>query len=357
MVTTLNPRQLLFAQNVVSGMSLTDAYREAGYTGSGHVAHAGASKLMQKPAVAAFVDEQSQTATRSAIADRREILSKLTQVLRSDASDLDESGLPIHEVSRRTTIKSDGTRIVRVRSKSMSKHAALKQLARMLGLKNPASTDRDEVYRQRDIASARAAVSESIAALPETPAPPPSESSIHHVGRNLNSRQRLFCEYLSRDVPAAKAYHYAGYAGFDLSYDLSAAANRLLKRPAIAAYLRELREHTSGDPMGDLANRDETLSYLTRALRATRLEIETAGIFIDQVIQDEIQLANGDAESRTWVKSISQPRIMTQLLDLLESEPGQEIEDEHTRLARAEVAAMFATPQPILPTPEECAAM
>jgi phage terminase small subunit len=368
MVTTLNPRQLLFARNVIQGMTLTAAYREAGYSGEGHVAHAGASKLMAKPAIAAFIEAHQQQATLSAIADRREILGRLTKVLRSESADLDSGDLPIHEVSRRTIFKSDGTQITRVRSKSMSRHAAIQQLTRMLGLKKPHRDDHYQIAHQKDVARARATVAAVLGeedANPDPPNPAAAENEffVLQIGRHLNSRQRLFCEYLARDIPATNAYRLAGYGFYQDTDHASAAASRLLKRPAVIAYLRDLRDlrdlrrHTAppNDPAGDFANRDETLAYLTQALRASRPDIETQGRFIDQVVHDEIEKSDGHTETRILVKSISQPRAMTQLASLLDSgdDANAEDEDEETRLTRLEMAAMFADPGPTLPADED----
>jgi phage terminase small subunit len=372
-VTTLNPRQLLFAQSVVRGKSLTDAYREAGYTGEGHVAHAGASKLRQKPAIAAYVEAQQEERTLSAIVDRNEILVRLTTVLRSEAADLDT--LPVHEVTRRTIEKSDGTRFTLVRSKSMSRHAAIRQLARMLGLGQLDSRDICAArFRHRSIAEARATVAAAIgrqhdstpastgdwiAAAPATPQTGPIR-----IGRHLNSRQRLFCEYLARDYPAYSAY---GFAGYQISRDpnqVSAAASRLLRRPAVIAYLRELRHHPSAasstdhHPAGDSAGREETLAYLTQALRATRADIETQGRYVDQVIQDEVEKPDGNCETRTVVRSISQPRIIAQLADFLaptranrgSPPPSPTAADEaaYAALIRAELEELFFADQPAL---------
>ncbi|MDB6079631.1 MAG: Terminase small subunit [Akkermansiaceae bacterium] len=343
MVTTLNPRQLLFAQNVVTGMSLTDAYRQAGYSGEGHVAHAGASKLMQKPAIAGYVETRQQEHTLSAVADRTEILKKLTTVLRSETADLDS--LPVHEVTRRTVLKSDGSRFTVVRSKSMSRHAALRQLARMLGLGKPCSNeDRYERYRQRNAIETRATVAAAIG--PEDPTPSPADTPGGppiRIGRHLNSRQRLFCEYLARDYPAYSAY---GFAGYHVSRDpdqAGAAAARLLRRPAVIAYLRELRRYTTPRPLaGEVAGRDETLAYLTQALRATRPDIETQGRFIDQVIQDEVEKPDGSLETRIAIRSISQPRIIAQLAALLTSTTlPRENDDLYAAQIRAELAELF----------------
>ncbi|MDB6078472.1 MAG: terminase small subunit, partial [Akkermansiaceae bacterium] len=380
--TTLNPRQLLFAQSVVTGMSLTDAYREAGYTGAGHVAHAGASKLMAKPAIAAYVAARQQQHTLSAVADRTEILKKLTGVLRSESDDLDS--LPVHEVTRRTTLKSDGTLFTLVRSKSMSRHAALRQLARMLGLTTTTRPDpaqeQVERHRQHCIAAARATVAAAIGATsahacPATvtayPASPSHLVLLHpddpgldtpfgqpiQIGRHLNARQRLFCEHLARDIPARSAY---GLAGYQVSPGnpghASAAASRLLKRPAVIAYLRELRWYpaTLGqDPAGDLADRAETLAYLTQALRAKRQDIESQGRFIDQVVRDEVEKPDGDREIRTVVRSISQPRIIAQLAAILSPSAGTLSAHSHaTALPDAQYAAEIRAELEELITPD-----
>lgn len=353
MISTLNPRQLVFAQNVAAGMSLTAAYREAGYSGEGHVAHVGASKLMKKNAVADFVEARRNEQTLNTVADRTEILVRLTGVLRSEAADLDS--LPVHEVTRRTVLKSDGSCSTVVRSKSMSRHAAIRQLARMLGLGGkPRPEDFAARDRHRSALEARATVATAIGEndgashLPEITGDP---HCILRVGRHLNSRQRLFCEYLARDFSAYQAYGFAGYRiARDDPDHAASAASRLLKRPGVIAYLRELRRFTAlQDLAGEVAGHDETLAYLTQALRATRAEIETQGRFVDQVVRDEIKKPDGDTEIRVAVRSVSQPRIIAQLASLLgpAAKPGdcleiRQEEDRYLAEIRAELEDLFA---------------
>jgi phage terminase small subunit len=391
--TTLNPRQLLFAQSVVSGMSLTAAYRAAGYTGEDHVAHAGASKLMAKPAVASFVEAHQQTATLSAIADRREIIARLTRVVRADAETL-EHDPPIQQVVRRTVVKADGVQTTFIRSQTLSRHAAIRQLSRMLGLTGGNSRDksksspglaRDELCRQRDRDLARSEIDTACASLPPADLSEPhlpgdhveASTAITRIGRHLNPRQRLFCEYLSQGIPAIRAYRHAGYGVWNPSLSADAAgevdvdaacASRLLRRPAIAAYLRDLRLYNSNPKMGEgrgpgaspaCADLEELLTYLTHATRATEENLRTQGRFIDQVIREEVHHElEGLKETRTWVRSIAVPRAMAQLFLLLD--PGSATEtaddaDPEFRILRELLAA--AAPPAILPDAADRASM
>jgi phage terminase small subunit len=358
MVTTLNPRQFAFAENVLSGMSLASAYRLAGYSGEGQSAYSGAHRLMQKPAIAAFIRERQQTATLSAIADRSEIIARLTRVLRADSAAL-ENDPPVQQVFRKIVVKADGTSSTHTRTKTLSRHTAINHLARMLGAPAPSKAiDRHELRDQLDRDQARAEVDAACNALvsadPQSVASAPWNPDPVRVGRNLNPRQRLFCEYLARDIPAVRAYRYAGYQESSHFQTDSTAASRLLRRPAIANYLRELRRHDpAADSNRDLASREEIQTYLTSAVRATGEALRTQERFIDQIVRDEIETSEGDTETRTTVKSVSTPRAMAQLIAFLDpAAAAMSLED---RL----LLEMFhhLPPQPTLPTPEDRAAM
>lgn len=361
MVTTLNPRQLLFAQSVVAGMSLTDAYREAGYSGEGHVAHAGASKLMAKPAIASFVESQQQVATVAAIADRRELIGRLTRVLRADADSL-EHDPPIQQITRRTVTKADGTEITYIRSHTLSRHAAIRQLTRMLADKHPDRTAREALLLQRDRDQARSEVQQACdrmedarsasgaaSSAPVSYIDPDSAHCVVRIGRHLNPRQRLFCEHLCKGIPAIRAYVYAGYGEGNYTAADAASASRLLKRPAIVHYLRELQLAGSGMDPGEgegnaasptHADRGEILTYLTHATRASGDDLRSQGRFIDQIVREEVEISEAITETRVWVKSIHVPRAISQLSTLLgPPDPVAEADDPEFQILRDLLAA------------------
>jgi phage terminase small subunit len=377
--TVLNPRQLLFARSVLAGMSLTAAYHAAGYTGQGQVAYTGASKLMDKPAIAEFIEAHQQQTTVKTIADRREIIARYTRVLRADAEAL-QNDPPVEEVVRRTIVKDDGTRFTHVRTRTISRHTAIKHLTRLLTVKKTGNS-RDAAYEEHvraDHELARNQVRDACAALPEPSEPAPEDSSeqppaspdspipwhdadtlakLTRIGRHLNLRQRRFCEFLSQDIPVSRAYSYAGYPGGSAAANESS-AHRLLRRPAVVHYLRELHRHSlAGDPARELATCEELQTYLTAAARATQPELETQARFMDQVITDAVEKPCGATETRITVRSINTPRAMAQLLLL---SPGQQPalpadNDPEFRLLQAAWDAM--EPQPTLPSEEDRAAM
>lgn len=63
----LNPRQQKFVDNIMKGMSLVNAYREAGYHGKGHSDYSNASRLIRNDKVLAELKARIET--------RREVVS------------------------------------------------------------------------------------------------------------------------------------------------------------------------------------------------------------------------------------------------------------------------------------------
>jgi phage terminase small subunit len=325
--TTLNPRQTRFAENLLRGQSLTDAYRDAGYTATGPAAHTGASKLMARPEIAAHLARLRDQATEKAVMDRREILTRLTRVLRSEADDLNHPDALIHSVVRKTTVRADGARIVRVITKTMSKHTAIRQLSNLLNIHPPTAIAAAESSQQAQkelllaCANHPTASSTSRENTPKNLTLPANSSSVtRRIGHSLNPRQRLFCEHLARGLPAAKAYLKAGYTA---PHSESPDPTRLFQRPAVIHYLRDLHRHSL---LTSHATAHELLTFLTQAARATAPQLETQARFIDQIVQIQTITTTNPAdptagktesETQTWQKSITPPRALHQLSNLL----------------------------------------
>lgn len=86
MPTLRNNRRENFCLGVAKGLTATQAYREAGYRGQGHVGESGASELMRKPEVIARITELRQRQVRrldvtvdSLVADLDEMLRLATE--------------------------------------------------------------------------------------------------------------------------------------------------------------------------------------------------------------------------------------------------------------------------------------
>jgi phage terminase small subunit len=76
-----NPRHEIFAQNIAKGMSATDAYREAGYTGDG-VGKSG-SRLLTKVEVKARVEFLRNKGSERAVIDIAYALTRMDELSRA----------------------------------------------------------------------------------------------------------------------------------------------------------------------------------------------------------------------------------------------------------------------------------
>lgn len=79
MPTLKNPRQELFAQEIVKGKSMTQAYLDAGYLANGHSAEVCASRMLSKVEIAARVRELQERAAVRVELSRADILKMLIE--------------------------------------------------------------------------------------------------------------------------------------------------------------------------------------------------------------------------------------------------------------------------------------
>ena len=77
MPTLKNPRQELFAQEIVKGKSMTQAYIDAGYLAEGHSAEVCASRMLSKVEIAARIRELQERAAVRVELSRQDIIQML----------------------------------------------------------------------------------------------------------------------------------------------------------------------------------------------------------------------------------------------------------------------------------------
>lgn len=84
----LNIRQQRFAELVVSGMSATQAYKDAGYKGTGHAAEASASKILSRVEVQAYIAQLRAPETSKALLTKDEKRAWLADLLRTPIGEI-----------------------------------------------------------------------------------------------------------------------------------------------------------------------------------------------------------------------------------------------------------------------------
>lgn len=73
-------KQLKFAEGVIAGKSATTAYVAAGYSGRGHAAASGASRMLRNDEVSSFIDKAHETGIKNAEISAQAILSTLWEI-------------------------------------------------------------------------------------------------------------------------------------------------------------------------------------------------------------------------------------------------------------------------------------
>ena len=103
MIDKLTQKQETFVQNLFSGMSQYDAYREAGYavaTQTRDTVNANASRLANNVNILVRLDELNQKAEDASIATVVERKQRLTEIVRADIPDyIQEEGIKVEKKS------------------------------------------------------------------------------------------------------------------------------------------------------------------------------------------------------------------------------------------------------------------
>jgi phage terminase small subunit len=122
-------RHQRFADLVLRGSSLLDAYLHSGYKSKGSAAKAAASRLRAHADVSAYITAVQKQAASGAVMDRQEALEYLTRNIRTPIGEVDETSDLAQEVTRDEV----GEETIRTKIKMPGKINAVDRLAKMLG--------------------------------------------------------------------------------------------------------------------------------------------------------------------------------------------------------------------------------
>lgn len=84
----ISDQQAKFAQFIVDGKSRIDAYKEAGYSGTGNAAYVTASQLLRNPKVSRYVQHLRNKRQRQYAAELDEVIAQLTAIINADPNDI-----------------------------------------------------------------------------------------------------------------------------------------------------------------------------------------------------------------------------------------------------------------------------
>ncbi|KTI36943.1 terminase small subunit [Enterobacter roggenkampii] len=84
----LSDQQMIFAQHVVEGKTRVDAYRLAGYTGTGNAAYVTASQLLRNPKVSRYVHHLRNERQRRYAAELDDVIGQLTAIINADPNEI-----------------------------------------------------------------------------------------------------------------------------------------------------------------------------------------------------------------------------------------------------------------------------
>lgn len=84
----LSDQQMIFAQHVVEGKTRVDAYRLAGYTGTGNAAYVTASQLLRNPKVSRYVHHLRNERQRRYAAEFDDVIGQLTAIINADPNEI-----------------------------------------------------------------------------------------------------------------------------------------------------------------------------------------------------------------------------------------------------------------------------
>lgn len=84
----LSDQQMIFAQHVVEGKTRVEAYRVAGYTGTGNAAYVTASQLLRNPKVSRYVHHLRNERQRRYAAELDDVIGQLTAIINADPNEI-----------------------------------------------------------------------------------------------------------------------------------------------------------------------------------------------------------------------------------------------------------------------------
>lgn len=84
----LSDQQMIFAQHVIEGKSRVEAYRLAGYTGTGNAAYVTASQLLRNPKVSRYVHHLRNERQRRYAAELDDVIGQLTAIINADPNEI-----------------------------------------------------------------------------------------------------------------------------------------------------------------------------------------------------------------------------------------------------------------------------
>lgn len=86
----LSDQQMIFAQHVVEGKTRVEAYRLAGYTGTGNAAYVTASQLLRNPKVSRYVHHLRNERQRRYAAELDDVIGQLTAIINADPNEISQ---------------------------------------------------------------------------------------------------------------------------------------------------------------------------------------------------------------------------------------------------------------------------
>ncbi|KLE93086.1 terminase small subunit [Klebsiella aerogenes] len=86
----LSDQQMIFAQHVVDGKTRVDAYRLAGYSGTGNAAYVTASQLLRNPKVSRYVHHLRNERQKRYAAELDDVIGQLTAIINADPNEISQ---------------------------------------------------------------------------------------------------------------------------------------------------------------------------------------------------------------------------------------------------------------------------
>lgn len=86
----LSDQQMIFARNVVDGKTRIEAYRLAGYEGTGNAAYVTASQLLRNPKVSRYVHHLRNQRQRRYAAELDDVIGQLTAIINADPNEISQ---------------------------------------------------------------------------------------------------------------------------------------------------------------------------------------------------------------------------------------------------------------------------
>lgn len=84
----LSDQQMIFAQHVLDGKTRVEAYRLAGYTGTGNAAYVTASQLLRNPKVSRYVHHLRNERQKRYAAELDDVIGQLTAIINADPNEI-----------------------------------------------------------------------------------------------------------------------------------------------------------------------------------------------------------------------------------------------------------------------------